>query len=313
MASFVQWRRLFEKGELKHMYFLYGSERLLVEEIVNAIRDRVDPSDFDYATLSAERVPPRDVWAAINQYPVDPQFGKRLVVVREAEAITSWTQFESWATPRSMPQVYAVFVSSEIQVNTALPHFKRFVTSGRLVRCSKLADPDAIEYVTRLGRIDTSVAEQLLARVGWDLGEAVNAMAKLAFFDVDITEKMVTSLTEPSSVDSFVDQLIGMHKAQALFALRQMGLDEYSRALGLLNSRLEQLGKVNRGIRRGMTTGGMVRELRLSRYVVEQLERSSRFYDRQRVLECVRALAFVDSRLQQGERDGVMEALCAVW
>lgn len=112
MATFTQWAR--QAAEVKRVTWVCGSERILVEEVVDSVRANLHASDMDYVSLVAGSSPDREIWAALNQYPFDPK-ANRLVLVRDVERVKRWAPFLDWmANSRLLPTNYALFVSSSL-------------------------------------------------------------------------------------------------------------------------------------------------------------------------------------------------------
>jgi DNA polymerase III delta subunit len=312
IATFLQWHKRHADGELKRAYYLYGPDRVLVEEVVDAVRDAVAPSDLDRLTFSAGSDKDIDVWTAVNQYPLEGR-AKKLVVVREAEKMKDWSTFETWLMSRSMPNTHVVFVSDEETVDTSQPHIERIKKTGRLVKCGPLNEEDTVTYLQLHGSIDRHTAMYLVERVGGKLWAAAECMKKAAFFNTEVTVPIIDAISIPSPGVEFTDELLAIRKRSALAVVESVPLEDYPHIVGRLDYDLEILAKIHRAARYDATVPGVIKSTKVPGNLVKKFLPSARYYDRDRVRECVRTLNFVDARVQRGVREGVLEVLVALW
>jgi DNA polymerase III delta subunit len=213
VATYLQWSRLFhgEKQELKRCTYLVGPDRILVEDIVDAIRKRVAPNDLDYAPVPASEFKPFQIFDALNQYPIDPR-GQKLVVVRDCERIKDWKPVQEWLASRHIPQVVAVFIDSRHEVDTTQPHMASIIKSGRYVTCGPLNENDMYSFISSRCAIDPSDCRKLVERVGGDLPRAYDAARKAASLGARLDERAINILVSPSPSEEVEDALSGINK-----------------------------------------------------------------------------------------------------
>jgi DNA polymerase III delta subunit len=313
MATFAQWTRLhYEAGELKRAYYLAGPDRVLVEEVVDAIRERADPHELDYASLNTTENPTTAIWDAINQYPLDPT-RRRLVIVRDCERIQKWTTLTSWLGSRLIPQVTAVFVDGRATVDTQREHIAAIAKTGRLVTCGPLNDDDAHAFLASKCAIDKSDCLRLLERVGGDIRLALDAARKAAALGARLDDRAVEALTAPSPSEQFEDALIRLDKAAAVAAAALVDPSDLSRTIGALDYRLEQVRKLAAAQRRQMTIADIIKNSKIPPFVIKRLLPVTKHYPRDATARRTAALATADSALRTGARDGVLELLTALW
>jgi hypothetical protein len=314
MATYTQWCSLFyEKKETKRLTYLVGPDRILVEEIVDAIRDRVAPHELDYASVSPVEQPAPQIWAAMNQYPIDPD-GRRLVIVRDVEKLKGWDKnFQSWMASRHLPDVIVVMVDSRHEVDTKSEHMASIVKSGRYVSCGPLNEADAYAFISSKCAIDKSDALALLTRVGGDLAKAAGVASKAAVLGRRLDLKAIEILATPSPSEEFEDALIALNKPLALRAASDMDPSDYSRAIGSLDYRLDQVRRLNILIRRQTSMRDIIANSKIPPFVVKRLMPVAKHYDRANALSRTSALALVDSALRSGAREGLLEVLVATW
>jgi len=217
--------------------------------------------------------------------------------------------------------VYLLFVSAEADLAHTVvagkkllaPHLRVMAERRRyahLVRCASPNPDDAVAFARRRGRLDETTAIYLLTRVGGDLSVAAGVCAKLALFDGRAGPRVVDQLCQELPSQSLVESLLLLRKRDALAAAAQLPERDYGRAVGLLDTRLDQLGALCRQIR----TGHTIREITgVPHFLARQYFGVAKHYDRLRCARARRILAVIDDALRSGARTGVLEALIALW
>jgi hypothetical protein len=167
VATFSDFRRLALQGDLKRFTYACGEEEVLLEEVVDATRLGLDVREENYVSLTVGEVSEKDVWAALNQYPLDP-LDMRLVVVRQSDRIRDWVRLEDWILSRHMPNTYVLMVGEgddfpyrvefkdgkRIKVYVNEQTRDRITRSGRLVLCNLPKDVERRE----------AAAQEIIAR-----------------------------------------------------------------------------------------------------------------------------------------------------
>lgn len=328
MASLADYYRVVERDGVKRFTYVCGPDRLLVEEIVDDVRRRVEPNDLDYVVLYAGEVKDKEIWAQVNQYTATQEIWvegerrqrKRLVVVRDAEKVKSWAGFEDWITSGEMgrgtrAQVVVLFVGSDHEWSPdRMPDVRdRIIKSGLYVKAGPLKDEAAVEYLCRSGKVDAHHAKYLLDRVGHDLDAAANCVRKMKYFQGTLNEQAIDRLTTRAPADDFVHALVNLKMKQAISAIEQVPESEFGRIFATLDTKLVQLYKVNKATRRNANFREIVVASKLESFQVKELMDAAKYYDANRVRKAVSALNFVDSSWANGARDGLLEALVATW
>lgn len=324
MATFSQWRAAADKGEIRRVTWLCGDQRVLVEEIVTAIRTALKVSPVDHVVLSAKDAPARDIWAAANQYPLEPG-ANRLVVIRDAEAVTRWEPLTAWLdNARLLPGVHLVFVSNESDVprvgaqgrrkGSALrPHVEAIQAKrrvGQVVRCTLPNEADAIAWVRRRSRLDVEMASHLLTRAGGKLATVATVCDMIALFDGSPGPGTLDALCEPAAPDSLVDRLLAGDKPAALRALAVLEPAEYGATISLLASRIDLMASLFKHTRAGQSPRDITH---LPVFLVHQYHPWAKDYPPARCAYVRQVLAVVDDAYRTGARTGLVEALIALW
>lgn len=317
MGSFAQFAAA---GEVRRVTWVCGDQRVLVEETVDTIRTQLAPADIDYVTLSHQPAFDRQVWSAANQYPLNPG-ANRLVLVRDAEKLTRWEQLELWmGRTRQLPGVYLVFVSNETDLPYVMtggkkdglkPHVAAIkAPRGHVVRCTMPNEVDAVAWVRRRARLDDETARHLLTRSGGNLAAVSAVCAKLALFDGNAGRSTIDALCQERPVESFVDCLLAVDKKAALRCIADLLEADYAKTISLLDSRLDMLQVLNKV----QAAGQGFRDVpSINPYLVRQYMPIAKHYDGRRCVYRRRVLAVIDDALRSGAREGVWEALVALW
>lgn len=320
MANYSSWRAAADKGEVRRVTWICGDQRVLVEEVVDTVRGLLKASDLDYVSLVAGECQDKDIWAAANQYPMTPG-ANRLVLVRNAEKIKRWEPLAEWlANARALPTAHLLFVSNDPDVPYTLTGDKRVPKpwieamkppKGHIVRCGMPNENDAIAWVARRTALGQDIARYLLTRAGGNLALVASVCAKLSLFGaVAAGPRLIDELCREVPGDSFVECLLMGQKSKAYLAADTVDAREYRRVVGTLDQRLDLMQSLNRALRTGQTP----REVQgLPTFLVRQFWPYAKYYDPQRCAQNRRALAVVDEALKNGARDGLLEALTAVW
>ncbi len=322
MASpnYALWKAAADKGEVRRATFVCGDQSVLVEEVVDTTRRQLGAGDLNYVVVSAGRVPDREVWAAVGQYPLD-QTSNRLVVVRDAHRVKHWDPLTSWlTTARQAPHNYLLLVSGQDDLPTKMVDGKKVLADhvdairsarGRLVRCGRPNEADSVAWVRARSKVlDDETANYLLHRVGGDLSAAADAAAKIALFDRLPSTQIIDLLCEPAPAESFVDCVIARNKTEALLAAQTVPDSERGRMFALLDARLDLLASLYRATRAGLSQ----REIRdVPVFLIRKLMPYARHYDPHRCAFDRRLLAVLEGRHRSGIRVGVLEQLVALW
>jgi DNA polymerase III delta subunit len=306
-------------GDLRRVTWIAGDQAVLIEEVIDTTRDRLAPSALDYVSLSHGPSFDREVWSAANQYPLTSG-ANRMILIRDAEKLTRWQQLIDWLSrTRTLPGVYLVFVSNEPDLPThtvggrkvLAPHAAALkAPRGSLVKCSPLNEADALAWVRRRSALDEATAKYLLTRTGGNLAAAAAVCTKLALFPQTAGAATINALVAESASTSFADELTALNKRAALRSIASLEETEVHRLIALLDARLDTLEKLHRM----QVAGKSWREVTgINAFAMRQLLPHARHYDTASCVHRRRVLAVIDDALRNAARDGVLQALVALW
>ena len=345
MATYADFLRQSETDGFKRFYYLCGNAPVWVEEALDKLRVASPALQVDRYVYWASQTALYDIVNELNTYPLSPD-GHRLIVVRDAEAITDWTDILEWLTSKAFPKTTLIAISSEPRFDTAVPFKaqtclrghdkkqheagkgkvvcttcqgwkKKFSTSGRIYEFNQTFTEAgkrvAVDYIRRQGPISTEAAKHLLDRVGWDLAVGKAVMWKLSLFDTAITPPVIDVLTPALPSSEYVSALEGGRRGEAATLARTIGPEEHSRIIGQLEADLWHLQRLHTIAARGLGP----RELASSGvpYVtIERLRPAAGHYHPAKVEECRAGLMMADNvRQTYGASTGLLEVLAAIW
>lgn len=325
MGTYTQWRTAFDRQGVKRVTWVCGTQRVLVEEVVEATRWAVAPSDLDYVTFTAGQDRDRDIWASANQYPLSPT-ASRLVVVRDAEKVRSWAPLGAWlANSRHLPTVHLVFVSNDEKLRYGekgegdvnrplLPPAAWLKTRGYLVECGMPNEADAIRWAQRQADVlPGDVAAHLLTRVGGDLRAALTVCRQLRVFDGVPSTRVVDVLCGSRPQDAFAESLLWLRKPSALQAAETVPDKEMGGLVGLLDSRLDVMTALHRAVKSRASARDLAQVPGVPAFLARQYAGVAGEYDPARVAHRRKVLVLVDEALGLGARQEALEGLVALW
>ncbi len=252
------------KGSLDPVYVLVGTERLLIERAVAAVRKAVDSMGapgfnvevFDGKGLEASRV-----ISAARTLPMMADL--RLVLLRHVDAMTP-TELKNLTAYLDDPSDSSCVVLTATKLDGRSPFTKTAKKKGYLIeakplRGAALRDFIRAEAAAREHSIVPQAIEALLDAVGDDLAAIDDAMERLSLFvgagqriDADAVMTCVTRI-RVESIWSLVDA-IGLKDRRKGIAAAQSLLDDREPPLRLLAMVARQLRIVAR-MREGLSEG----------------------------------------------------------
>ncbi len=286
--------------------YLCGPETVLRQEVIDTTLSIVRPSHLDYVSIDAQHASLAEVWMQAFAYPLTPN-APRLVVVRSADKLADWTPLASWLDhARRIPTTHLLFIADTHDVpDTDWITLLRKRSQGQVVRCTTPNERDLIAWVRRKGGLDVEMATRLLNHVHWNLADAADACAKLSLFAGNHGPATVDAVCR-SAPGSLVEYLLADEKVQALAAVHQLD----RAALGMLTARVDMLGQLWGYLKAGVP----VREMRdIQPYLIAQYMPVAAKWHPKRCTHARRVLAVVEDAYRSGARDGVAEALVALW
>lgn len=307
MATFSQWLK---HGKLTRVAWVCGPEPVLAQSVLSGYA-RGLPAVRPLAMWNHP-----GVWDSLLTVPAGPQ----VVVVREAESLRDLALLPHLLGDE-FDASYVIFISAEddfrrdgkqlIEPLAALRDSKH----GQLIRCCAPAAEEAAADIVAswwpgAGR---NVAGALLAACGGSLSAAYAAAAKAVAAGVAPDIRVVPAVCTHSPAGSYADLLLAGKRRDAVSAAQEVSPGEAGGVIALLASRLALLPLVREAQQRREAPQETVRRLHADAWVLRQLRQYAGDYDPARVARCRELLAMAETAWRSGSRDGVLEAVAALW
>lgn len=310
-----------EGARVRRLYWVYGEEEMFRLLTVDRIKQLSGVHQFNVSRLSAFDTPETEIWAALNQHPLDSD-QKRLIVVTEAQRLQHLDRLESWIKDNQTTRgrnATAVFVSSEPEWDHPLREFVGKSSSAQHVKCSLPKNESdrlkrAQEVICAWGNIDRTIAGVLAVRVNFDMAEAFGVMRKAALFpEARLTVSVIENLAPRKVEEDVVWALIALNKRKAVEALVEASTTSASRIIGSLSTHVEALGRLNAVVASTKTIKDAAHRIGAREQYVRRLYPFARLYPRAEVTRRTLLLTRLDAAYNRGAREGVLESLIALW
>ncbi len=176
----------FRHGNFKPLYFFYGDEGFLMDQLqALAVEHALEPHerDFNFDLFHGSEADPRQVLAACASYPVMAQ--RRLVVVRSFEKLSDNRSFKDYAEQPNPTAVVLLLCGTK--PNLSAHPYRALREHAFAVEFKSLYDRQMAGWIDShaktLGLKITGGAAQMLAQeIGTDLRTAASELEKLVTF-----------------------------------------------------------------------------------------------------------------------------------
>jgi DNA polymerase III delta subunit len=324
VSTFSQWWKAWDKDpKPKQFTYVCGTERVLVEEVVDSIVTALAPTPWNLTTMVVGDDAERSIWSEVDQYPLGP--GYHVVVIRNAEKLKAWNILERFIASRTTnPKTFVILVSEEEKAprqevdrkQVIADHLTMLSARGQIIECSPFTQATAkhaVSWVQSKIDVRSGIAGHLLDRADGDLRLVRDVCVKVRVINAQVTLSTINAMLSERPRDSFSDALLALDKKTALMALERMDPADYSRTIGFLDARLDLAGLVHDMQARGATQGEMMQAAGNKNFLVPEVVPVAKHYDHKRRLRIRRLLAVCDEAIRGGQTDGTLEAVVALW
>jgi len=293
--------------------------------MIQTIREELAPEPWNYSSLVVGDDTERDIWAEIDQHPLDNK--ARMVLIRDAEKLVHWDRLYDWMKHKATnPNTHLILVSNEPKIarlpgedrtrGDVLPHIAAISAKGIAVECRPYTNATAkhaVAWVQSKVKMRDGIAGYLLNRANGDLRLVRDLCTKLAVFPEEISITTINGMLQEQPRDDFADALLRLDKKTALLALETIDYTEYSRIIGLLDTKLDLAGMIHDMQSEYKTISEINARAGNKNFLVKDLLPVSKHYDYKRRLQIREVLAIADTSLREGATVGVMEAVVGFW
>lgn len=328
MSTFSQWHARFKKTEeVKRVTWVCGAERILVDEVVNTIRSTVDPGAFDHVILNAGLDSERTIWNGIRQHPMGLK-GNRLTIVLHANRLGNDDAFEAYVRDRGrFPRNYVIFVSDDNDFprlppepdvrgkGELRPGLAYLQNKGDMIVCRSYTQDTAkhaVKWVQDRAHVTPNIAAHLLNRANGDLRLVRDVCDKLAVFPFPISIATINEMLTQQPQETFVEALFSLDKKTALLALKDLPRTEWSKTLGLIDTRLDLAGLVHDMMVERKSPAEIAIAAGNKNFLVRDITPVAKHYDAKRRQKIRDVLALVDEYAPVYP-NGVLESIVAFW
>lgn len=323
MSTFSQWWLSFKKSQTpRQITWVCGTEPVLVDEVVDLLKNAISPDDINMVYLDAREMTERAIWNELRQLPFGNSVN-RLTVIRGAEKLKNDALFIQYIKDKgALPRNYCIFISSEESARrsedkkTLWSPLEYLKGRGSMIECRAFTNSTAkhaVEWVKEKANIRGRVAEYLLNRATGDLRLVRDTIAKLSVFPGEISLKVVSEMFEEKPSDTFLGALFSLDRKTAMHAIKELPKSEHSKTLGLVDARLELAGQVHDMLIQHKTHGEIARAAGNKGFLVPEMLPVAKHYDKKRRTRIRNYLATVDSFSDYGVPEGALEALVILW
>lgn len=301
MADYLQWLR--NPGFSKRIWYVCGPERDLVEDVVDSVVASLDLGSWDVAYHRGDDST-ADVLASLYQEPLEAD---RLVLVRDAEKLTCWSEILAWIG--EMPGTTLILVTNEGNPRKGdNPEvFRTIAKVGRFIECRNMNAERMGEYVRHHLDVSKDQAGLLVSMCG-SISRLVAEVSKLQLFEGSLSDQDIRRLVVRQRSDIYAQALLEGNSDLALLNIPE-DVTACRAAIGLLRVNLEALVALI-----------SIRSLRLQAWQVQKRFNLSRIVmlrmwplaDQVTIPQAIRILSRVvmaQRRVAEGLQIGVMEVL----
>lgn len=317
-------------GSLEPVYVLVGSERLLVERAIDAVRKAIDSESapgFNVDLFDGKGLDASTVIAAARTLPM--MSDRRLVLVRHADAMTPTEQANLAAYIDDPNETTSLVIAADKLdgrgklVKSAKKH--GWLLDARALRGRDLRSFVKTEAAARGHNIAANAIESLLDAIGDDLAAIDDAIERLSLFvgagqrigDDDVatcvTRIRVESIWSLVDAIGLKDRRKGMAAAQSLLADREPPL----RLLSMVARQLRIVARMREALSEGLRPQDAAKRAGAPPFKASDLTESARQFTADSLGTAFALIAETDLALKRSKRppDVVLQeavlALCA--
>lgn len=319
-----------ERGSLDPVYVLVGSERLLIERVIEAVRKAIDSMgapDFNIEVFDGKGLEAATVKGAARTLPMMADM--RLVLVRHVDAMTPTEQGELGdylEDPSDTTCLLLTATKLDGRAKLAKTAKKRgYLVDAKPLRGRELREFVRAEAAARDHNIAPRAIEALLEAVGDDLAAIDDAMERLSLFvgpgqriDAESVATCVTRI-RVESIWSLVDA-IGLKDRHKGVAAAQSLLDDREpplRLLAMVARQLRIVARMRQALSDGLRPEEAAKEAGAPPFKARDLTESARRFTADSLGKAFALIAETDRALKSSKRPAdaiVQEAvleLCA--
>lgn len=326
MIGFSQWWRTFNKSKkIFPHYYLLGTERVLIDEIVDNIKKYHTSPDWNRSYYVEGINDEVEIWERMFDASIDGS--PMLTIVSNAEKLKNLHLIPELVTTKpnnhviifisSEEKIEKVRVQNEDDVTWELPeHLRTFEKKGKIIECQPFTQTTAktaVQWLKEKVEAKDGAIAHLLNESNGDLRLVRDVVQKLNWMEQPATVRNITVMLHKQPSDTFLDALVALDKENAMRALQTIPENDYLQLIGLLDAQIDLAGRVNILMKQHKTIPVIMKEIGSQAFLVPSISKVARHYSPGRVRLVRKLIAEADRRLRYGDNEGVMESLVALW
>lgn len=324
--TYLQVKKEIEKGDVRPVYFFYGTETYLMEDLIQTITSKVVGEERQdvVTTYSLQEIPIEDV---IEDAETFSFFGGKKVIVakdftaplsskkKEEKTVHNWNVLETYITNPS-EATHLILISEEEKVDARKKITKALQENTVVVNCKPFDEKTMDAWLKMQAErynitFDDVAKEKLVTKVGTNLFLLVSEMEKLALYVGEggtVTEQHVDHLTARSleqDIFSLIDKALKKKLDEAIVIYHDLlkQREEPLLILILIARQLRIYYQVKLLSQRSYSQKQIATQLKLHPYVVKLAMREINRFEEERLLSLLKEVANTDYAIKSGRMD----------
>ena len=327
MTTFSSWWKTFDtKKRIHEHYYVCGEERVLVDEVMALVQEQYPVKDWNLQKYVAGVNSAEEIWDELFSASIDG--GDAISIISSAEKLSNMHLLPELIKHKSSRHV-VMFISGEGKIERTpeiqedgsrkmvLPKFfENFEKKGRIIECipfTQTTAKTAVAWIQTKMEAKDNALVHLLNESNGDLRVVRDVIRKLQWLGEPATVRNVNVFLVGEPSDTFTDALLAMDKSTAMTALGKLPTSEYLQLIGHLDAQVDLAGRVHDMLGKRKSIPEIMREVGGQAFLVPAISKVARHYSRDRRLGMRQLLAEADRRTRNGNAEGVMESLVALW
>lgn len=351
MGNFLDAVRTLSRPPVRSWYYVTGTESVLVEEVADRVRSAVAAAPENVVSLSAITNSTAECWDAIASYGAERRLVV-IRDAHKLTGWNRWAGMAEAISKRVGPQITVLYLAAapdfgEVTKSCTRGHTqptvereirkrmlrvclgcdalrKQLVKSSTslYVECNPPTEEAALKVLCGsepdgwtgwAPGTPRSEAKAVLAYLGGDLRAVRDVATKARLVGQALTPELAAAVAGRGAGDDFAMALTERDVATAVTVARDLSKTDLRRAVGLLESNLLVLRKINRVLKKDESTRALSTKIGVPYIRVVGLRKAASKYSRTRTEVAWQALCMADAALAGGEYEGVAEMLALQW
>lgn len=318
-----------EQGRIASIYVIYGTQKLVAEEILTLLHDKVldeEDADFNYEVFDMREQSIQLVVEAAETFPF--MGDRRLVVARESTFLTASREPKDVEHDLDVLLSYAsdpvdhsvlVLMVDEAKLDERKKLVKTLKKSAAMVACQDIREDQLLVWLKNTAseygvQIDQSASQMMVQLIGSDMQMLKSEMGKIANYvgqegqiDTEAVEDLVSRSIE-QDVFKLVDHVAHVRTEKALDILHELlkQKEEPIKILFLLARQYRIIYRVMEMSQQGHSRQDIASKAGVRPFVVSFALDQARLYSERQIRSVLKQLAEIDHLMKSGKMEKVL-------